>query len=72
MKKRILITGGTGRFGTVFKKLKTNYEILFPNKKTLDVTKFRNIQKYIKFKKPNFVIYLAGLSRLMNIHDHQI
>ena len=72
MKKRILVTGGTGRFGTVFKKLKTNYEILFPNKKTLDVTKFRNIQKYIKIKKPNFVIHLAGLSRPMNIHDHQI
>ena len=72
MKKRILVTGGTGRFGTVFKKLKTNYEILFPNKKTLDVTKFRNIQKYIKFKKPNFVIHLAGLSRPMKLHDHQI
>ena len=72
MKKIILVTGGTGRFGTVLKKLKTNYEILFPTKKTLDIIKFRSIQRYIKFKKPNFVIHLAGLSRLMNIHDHQI
>ena len=72
MKKRILVTGGTGRFGTVLKKLKTNYEILFPNKITLDVTKFKSIQKYIKFKKPNFVIHLAGLSRPMNIHERQI
>ena len=72
MKTKILVTGGTGRFGTVFKKIKTNYEILFPNKKTLDITKFRSIQKYIKFKKPNFVIHLAGLSRPMNIHDRQI
>jgi len=72
MKKRILVTGGTGRFGTVLKKLKANYEILFPNKKTLDVIKLRSIQKYIKFKKPNFVIHLAGLSRPMNIHDRQI
>ena len=72
MKKRILITGGTGRFGTVLKKLKTNYKFFFPDKKDLDITKFRSVQKYIKFKKPNFVIHLAGLSRPMNIHDHQI
>ena len=72
MKKKILVTGGTGRFGTVLKKLITNYQILFPNKKTLDITKFISIQKYIKSKKPNFVIHLAGLSRPMNIHDRQI
>ena len=72
MQKIILVTGGTGRFGTVLKKVKTNYEILFPNKKTLNVTKFRSIQKCIKLKKPNFVIHLAGLSRPMNIHDRKI
>ena len=72
MKKKILVTGGTGRFGTVLKKLKTNYEMLFPNKKILDITKYKSIQKYIKFKKSNFIIHLAGLSRPMNIHDRQI
>ena len=46
--------------------------MFFPNKKILDITKFRSIQKYIKLKKPNFVIHLAGLSRPMNIHDQQI
>ena len=50
MKKKFLVTGGTGRFGTVLKKLKTNYKILYPNKTTLDITDFRNIQKYIKLK----------------------
>jgi len=72
MKKKILVTGGTGRFGIVLKKLKTNYEILYPNKKTLDITNFRSIQKYIKLKKPNILIHLAGLSRPMNIHDRKI
>ena len=72
MKKRILITGGTGRFGTVLKKIKTNYEMFFPNKTTLDITDFRSVQKYIKLKKPNILIHLAGLSRPMNIHDQQI
>ena len=34
MKKKILVTGGTGRFGSILKGLKTNYEIFFPNKPT--------------------------------------
>ena len=72
MKKRILVTGGSGRFGSILKGLKTNYEMLFPSKTTLDITNFRSIQKYIKLRKPNFVIPLAGLSRPMKIHDHQI
>ena len=72
MKKRILVTGGSGRFGTVLKKLKSNYEMLFPSKTILDITNLRSIQKYIKLKKPNIVIHLAALSRPMNIHDSQI
>ena len=72
MKKRILVTGGSGRFGTVLKKLKSNYEMLFPSKTILDITNLRSIQKYIKLKKPNIVIHLAGLSRPMNIHDRKI
>jgi len=72
MKKKILVTGGTGRFGSILKGLKTNYEIFFPSKTTLDITNFKSIQKYIKLKKPNIVIHLAGLSRPMNIHDRKI
>ena len=69
---KVLITGGTGRFGSILKGLKTNYEMFFPSKTTLDIMNFRSIQKYIKLKKPNIVIHLAGLSRPMNIHDYQI
>ena len=72
MKKRILVTGGTGRFGSIFKRLKTEHKMFFPVKTTLDITNFKSIKKYIKFKKPNIVIHLAGLSRPMNIHDRQI
>jgi len=72
MKKRILVTGGTGRFGSILKRLKTEHKMFFPVKTTLDITNFKSIKKYIKFKKPNIVIHLAGLSRPMNIHDRQI
>ena len=59
MKKKILVTGSTGRFGSILKRLKTNYEMLFPNKTILDITDLRSIQKYIKLKKPNILIHLA-------------
>jgi|TARA_B100001971_G_scaffold189877_1_gene192214 dTDP-4-dehydrorhamnose reductase len=72
MKKKILVTGGTGRFGSILKKLKNNHKMFFPGKTTLDITNFKSIQKYIKLKRPNIVIHLAGLSRPMNIHDRQI
>ena len=72
MRKKILVTGGTGRFGSILKRLKSNYEMFFPNKNILDITNFKNIQKYINLKKPNIVIHLAGLSRPMNIHDYKI
>ncbi len=72
MKKRIVVTGGTGRFGSILKKLKTNYEMFFPKKGTLDITSFKSVQKYIKLKKPDILIHLAGLSRPMSIHNRQI
>ena len=72
MKKKILVIGGTGRFGSILKKIKTKNKMFFPSKNTLDITDFKSILKYIKLKKPSIVIHLAGLSRPMNIHDRQI
>jgi len=34
-KRKIVITGGSGRFGSVLKKTKNNYTLLFPNKNKL-------------------------------------
>ena len=33
--KKIVITGGTGRFATILKKIKTKHKIYFPTKKTI-------------------------------------
>ena len=44
MKIKIVVTGGEGRFASLLKNIKTNYNILFPSKKTLDITNY-NILK---------------------------
>ena len=60
MKKKIVVTGGSGRFGQCLKNFKTNHEILFPTKKELDILNFRSVEKYLKKNKPNILIHLAG------------
>lgn len=67
-RNKILVTGGSGRFGKILikKKLK-NY--IFPTKKQLDITKISSIEKYIKKIKPGKIIHLAALSRPMDIHN---
>ena len=72
MKKKIIITGGTGRFGKLLRKIKTKFIVYFPSKKELDILNSSKIEKYFNKKKPDFVIHLAGLSRPMNIHDKNI
>ena len=72
MRKKIVITGGTGRFGEILKKHKKDNLILFPNKKELDILDYKKIISYLEKKKPKVLIHLAGLSRPMAIHDKDI
>ena len=69
--KKIIITGGSGRFGTILKKQKTKFKLFFPNKKELNIKNFSSVKNYFNKKKPNTVIHLAGLSRPMNIHNKE-
>tara|TARA_B100000780_G_scaffold279086_1_gene255461 strand:+ start:2635 stop:3342 length:708 start_codon:yes stop_codon:yes gene_type:complete len=70
--KKIVITGGTGRFGNVLKHKKTSNKLFFPDKKNLNIKNFNNIRKYLAKIKPNILIHLAGLSRPMDVHDKDI
>ncbi len=70
--KKIVITGGTGRFGNVLKNCKTKYKLFFPTKKDLDILDEKKIQKYLKKIKPSYLIHLAGLSRPMAVHETNI
>ena len=70
--KKIIMTGGNGRFAKVFKKLKSSKNIFFPSKKTLNLTNINSIKKYVKKIKPNYLIHCAALSRPMDIHEKNI
>lgn len=71
-KKRIVVTGGTGRFAQSLKKIITNYNVYFPSKNQLNILKENSVLNYLKKKKPKYLIHLAGLSRPMSIHDINI
>jgi dTDP-4-dehydrorhamnose reductase len=72
MKKKIVITGGEGRFARVLKRDNKKLDILYPGKKELNILNINSINKYLKKNKPKYLIHAAALSRPMNIHDRQI
>jgi dTDP-4-dehydrorhamnose reductase len=72
IKHKIVITGGSGRFGSILKKNNKSKRIFFPQKKCLNILSVNSIKNYLTKLKPKILIHLAGLSRPMNIHEKQI
>ena len=71
-KNRIVVTGGTGRFASTLKKIKTKYLIYYPSKTHLNILREKSILNYLRKKRPKYLIHLAGLSRPMSIHNRDI
>ena len=72
MLKKIVITGGDGRFAQILKKNNNKLNILYPGKKELNVLDINSINRYLKKNKPKYLIHAAALSRPMSVHDKQI
>ena len=72
IKKKIIITGGNGRFARVLKDSRLNLNINYPSKKQLNIQSISSIKKYIKKHSPKYLIHCAALSRPMSIHDKSI
>ena len=71
--KKIIFTGGSGRFGKVFKKFNSNKKnIYYPSSSIFDITNSKKMERYIKKIKPKFLIHTAALSRPMQIHENRI
>ena len=72
MKKKIIVTGGNGRFAQELKKINSKYKFIFRSKKQLNILSSISIKKNFKTFKPNCILHLAGLSRPMSIHEENI
>jgi len=70
--KKILVTGGNGRFASELKKIKTNFKFIYLDKKHINICNLNSIVKIIRKYKPKTIIHLAGLSRPMSIHEKDI
>ena len=72
MTKKILITGGDGRFAKILKKNNKKLDLFFASKKQCNILNLNSIIRIVKKIKPKILIHCAGLSRPMNIHEKNI
>ena len=72
MKKKIVVSGGSGRFGCCLKDITTKHKIFFPKKKIFNILNPDSMRKYLRKTRANIVVHLAGLSRPMSIHEKNI
>ena len=71
-KKKILVTGGDGRFSKILKLENKKLNLIFCSKYELDILKPSSIEKVIKKNRPDIIFHCAGLSRPMSIHKKNI
>ena len=72
MSKKILVTGGNGRFARVFEKENTLLDLKFLSKKEFNILNLKSIEKSLIKYKPKILIHTAGLSRPMDQHEKNI
>ena len=72
MKKKILVTGGNGRFAKILKENNNKLNLVFVSKKECNILDIKSIQKIFKKIKPSIILHCAGLSRPMQTHEKNI
>jgi len=72
MNKKILVTGGEGRFASILKKQNKKLNLIFASKKECDILNLNSIKNIFKKVKPDIVFHCAALSRPMKIHEQDI
>ena len=71
--KKILFTGGSGKFGKIFKKFNSERtNIYYPSSNAFDITNLKKMENFIKKIKPKIIIHTAAISRPMEIHEKKI
>ena len=72
MKKRILVTGGNGRFAKILKEKNKKLKLIFATKKKCNILNLNSIIKCVKQNKPKIILHCAALSRPMQLHEKDI
>ena len=72
MRKKILVTGGEGRFANVLKSNNKSLNLFFTSKKNCNILNLKSIEKIVRKIKPKIIMHCAALSRPMNIHEKNI
>ena len=68
--KKILISGGSGKFGKAILTINKKFTIYAPNKKQMNILSYKNILDNIKKIKPNYFIHSAALTAPMIQHEN--
>jgi len=68
-KDKIIFTGGSGRFGKLFKKKYNLKNIIYPSRKKMNIENYSSVKNFLTKIKPKIIIHTAALSRPMNLHD---
>ena len=72
MKKKVVITGGKGKFAGAINEINKKYELILPNKRQLNILNFESIMRFLKNKKPDYLIHSAALTNPMSQHKTKI
>lgn len=68
-KDKIVFTGGSGKFGSIFSKEYNSKNFFYPSKKEMNVEEYSSVFNFLTKIKPKAVIHAAAISRPMKIHE---
>lgn len=69
IRKKILISGGEGKFSKQIIQANKEYDICAPSREEMNILDVDSIEKFISQEKPNYFLHAAALTRPMSGHQ---
>ena len=66
--KKVLMSGGTGKFAQQILRYNNNYEIIAPSRSEMDISNIDEIEKYFIENNPDIFLHAAAMTRPMVKH----
>ncbi len=67
--RKLLISGGNGKFAQEVIKQNEDFYIIAPSRQEMDITKYQEIDRYISEHSPDIFLHAAAYTRPMNKHQ---